>query len=167
MTDRSNRDSAAEARYWDLVPSPLGELLVIVDRSSRLLEIRYDAREHEGIRDRQRCKEVRLQLHEYFAGRRQRFDLPIAPHGTPFQRRVWRALRGIEFGTVRSYGDVARDIGQPGAARAIGQANGRNPLPIVIPCHRVIASDGSIGGYTGGLAVKHRLLALEGIELEL
>ena len=167
MTDRSNRDSAAETRYWDLVPSPLGELLVIVDRASRLLEIRYDTGEHDGTRDRQRCKDVRLQLNEYFAGRRQRFELPIVPRGTPFQRRVWRALQSIEFGTVRSYGDVARDIGQPGAGRAIGQANGRNPVPIVIPCHRVIAGDGSIGGYSGGLTVKHRLLALEGIELEL
>ena len=80
---------------------------------------------------------------------------------------MWRALRAIPYGAVRNYGDIARAIGQPGAARAVGQANGCNPLPIVIPCHRVIASDGTIGGYSGGLAIKHRLLALEGAELDL
>ena len=79
----------------------------------------------------------------------------------------WNALRTIPYGAVRNYGDIARAVGQPGAARAVGQANGCNPLPIVIPCHRVIASDGTIGGYSGGLAIKHRLLALEGAELDL
>ena len=83
------------------------------------------------------------------------------------QRSIWRALRAIPYGAVRNYGDIARAIGQGGAARAVGGAIGSNPLPIVIPCHRVIASDGTIGGYSGGLAIKHRLLALEGVELDL
>ena len=110
---------------------------------------------------------VAAQLGEYFAGKRREFDLDLAPYGTDFQLRVWQALRAIPYGAVRNYGDIARAIGQPGAARAVGQANGCNPLPIVIPCHRVIASDGTIGGYSGGLAIKHRLLALEGAELDL
>jgi methylated-DNA-[protein]-cysteine S-methyltransferase len=102
------------------------------------------------------------QLEQYFAGERRQFELAIEPRGTPFQRRVWQALSEIAWGEVCNYGDVARRIGQPGAARAVGQANGANPIPIVIPCHRVIASGGGIGGYSGGLGIKERLLALEG-----
>ena len=133
----------------------------------RLVAIRFDGRRPAGRRDAQRCKDARAQLVEYFAGKRREFDLELAPYGTAFQLRVWRALRDIPYGAVRNYGDVARAIGQPGAARAVGGAVGSNPLPIVIPCHRVIASDGTIGGYSGGLAIKHRLLALEGAELDL
>jgi methylated-DNA-[protein]-cysteine S-methyltransferase len=153
--------------YWGLVPSPLGELAVAVDADERLVEIRLDGKPGAGTADARRCAAAAKQLREYFAGERHDFDLRLAPRGTAFQQRVWQALRAIPYGTLRSYGDVARAIGQPHAVRAVGQANGRNPLPIVIPCHRVIASDGSIGGYSGGLAVKHRLLALEGVELPL
>jgi methylated-DNA-[protein]-cysteine S-methyltransferase len=153
--------------YWELVPSPLGAIIVSVDEAGALTEIRLDGHARSGQRDARRCAAASTQLTEYFAGARRDFDLPLAPSGTPFQQRVWEALRAIPFGTVRTYGDVARDIGQPHAMRAVGQANGRNPLPIVIPCHRVIAGDGTIGGYSGGLHVKHRLLALEGIELKL
>ncbi|MEO8464629.1 MAG: methylated-DNA--[protein]-cysteine S-methyltransferase [Gammaproteobacteria bacterium] len=153
--------------YWELVPSPLGAIIVTVDADARLTEIRLDGEQRSGPRDAHRCAAVCVQLAEYFAGKRREFDLPLAPRGTPFQQRVWQALLAIPFGVVRTYGDVARDIGQPLAMRAVGQANGRNPLPIVIPCHRVIASDGTIGGYSSGLNVKHRLLALEGIELKL
>jgi O-6-methylguanine DNA methyltransferase len=153
--------------YWDLVPSPFRSLCVAVDGDGRLVEIRFDGRRPEGRRDAKRCKEAAEQLGEYFAGRRREFDLELAPVGTDFQLRVWRALRDIPFGAVRNYGDVARAIGQPKATRAVGQANGRNPLPIVIPCHRVLASDGTIGGFSAGLDIKHRLLALEGVELDL
>jgi methylated-DNA-[protein]-cysteine S-methyltransferase len=153
--------------YWELVPSPLGAIIVSVDSDERLIEIRLDGEQRSGPRDGKRCAAACAQLGEYFAGKRRDFDLPLAPRGTPFQQRVWQALRGIPFGVVRTYGDVARDIGQPQAVRAVGQANGRNPLPIVIRCHRVIAGDGTIGGYSGGLNVKHRLLALEGVELKL
>jgi len=154
--------------YWDLVPSPLKmSLIVAVDRDGRLIEIRFDGRRPKGLRDAQRCKAASTQLKEYFAGKRSEFDLELAPYGTDFQLRVWDALRAIPFGAVRNYGDIARAIGKPHASRAVGQANGRNPIPIVIPCHRVIAADGTIGGYSAGLAIKFKLLALEGIELDL
>lgn len=101
------------------------------------------------------------QLEAYFAGRLREFSLALAPGGTMFQRIVWDALRGIPYGTTVSYGEIARRIGKPQAVRAVGAANGRNPLPIVVPCHRVIGSDGRLTGYGGGLHVKEALLALE------
>jgi O-6-methylguanine DNA methyltransferase len=153
--------------YWDLVPSPFRSLCVAVDGDGRLVEIRFDGRRPEGRRDAKRCKDASAQLREYFALKRRDFELELAPYGTDFQLRVWNALRAIPYGAVRNYGDIARAIGQRGAARAVGQANGCNPLPIVIPCHRVIASDGTIGGFSAGLGIKHRLLALEGAELDL
>src|SRR5688572_12192877 len=105
---------------------------------------------------------ARAQLAAYFAGGLRSFDLPLAPRGTPFERRVWEALRDIPFGRTVSYGELARIIGEPGAARAVGAANGRNPLPIVVPCHRVIGADGSLVGFGGGLPRKRWLLEHEG-----
>ena len=102
------------------------------------------------------------QLDEYFAGERTSFDLALDPQGTPFQRRVWFALADIPYGKTTSYAELARRVGSPKAFRAVGQANGKNPLAIILPCHRVINSDGSIGGYGGGLPMKRQLLALEG-----
>lgn len=101
------------------------------------------------------------QLEQYFAGQRQEFDLPLAPAGTDFQQQAWRALCGIPYGETRSYRQQAEAIGKPTAVRAIGAANGRNPIPVVIPCHRVIGSDGSLTGYAGGVKIKQQLLALE------
>jgi methylated-DNA-[protein]-cysteine S-methyltransferase len=106
---------------------------------------------------------ARRQLAEYFAGHRRVFDLPLAPRGTPFQRAVWQALGTIPFGGTCSYADVAERIGRPGAARAVGAANGRNPIAIIVPCHRVIGRDGSLTGYAAGLARKRRLLDHEGV----
>lgn len=103
------------------------------------------------------------QLEEYFAGRRRSFDLPISLSGTDFQREVWESLAEIPYGSVISYAELATMVGRPSAFRAVGQANGANPIPIVLPCHRVVASGGGIGGYGGGLAMKRRLLALEGV----
>jgi len=102
------------------------------------------------------------QLTAYFAGKRRHFDLPLAPRGTPFQLSVWSALAKIPYGELRSYRDIARSIGNSAAVRAVGAANGRNPLPIVVPCHRVIASNGALTGFAGGLEVKRFLLDLEG-----
>ena len=102
------------------------------------------------------------QLTEYFAGERTHFNLPLNPGGTTFQQSVWSALADIPYGEVRSYKDIAEAIGKPKAVRAVGAANGRNPLPIVVPCHRVIGSDGSLTGFAGGLPTKTRLLTLEG-----
>ena len=104
---------------------------------------------------------LRRELDDYFAGRLREFSVPLAYPGTPFEVRVWDALRGIPYGATRSYLDVARSLGDPGAVRAVGQANGRNPLAIVIPCHRVINAGGSLGGYGGGPWRKQRLLSLE------
>jgi len=101
------------------------------------------------------------QLAEYFAGKREKFDLSLAPNGTEFQRSVWRALQTIPFGETRSYGEIAVQIGNPKACRAVGMANNRNPIAIIIPCHRVIGRDGSLVGYDGGLDIKKYLLDLE------
>ena len=105
------------------------------------------------------------QLREYFAGTRRTFDLPLAPRGTAFQQRVWAALRAIPYGETRTYGELAAAIGSPSASRAVGMANHHNPIPIVIPCHRVIGANGTLTGYTGGLEIKRKLLALEGITI--
>ena len=102
------------------------------------------------------------QLREYFAGKRRRFDVPLHLDGTTFQQRAWAAMRKIPFGSTISYAQQAKQIGNPRATRAVGTANGANPVPIIVPCHRVVASDGSLGGYALGLAMKRRLLALEG-----
>jgi methylated-DNA-[protein]-cysteine S-methyltransferase len=107
------------------------------------------------------------QLREYFAGRRQAFDVPIDLSGaTPFQRRIYQRLQKIPCGRVVSYGDLADELGEPGAARAVGQAVGANPLPVIVPCHRVVRSDGRLGGYSGGLHRKVALLSLEGVDAE-
>src|SRR6185295_10503338 len=106
-------------------------------------------------------EDVVAQLNEYFAGTRRQFELPLAPAGTPFQQRVWAALLDIPYGQTISYGELASRIGQKSASRAVGLANGSNPLPIVIPCHRVIGANGKLTGYGGGLPIKERLLALE------
>ena len=112
-------------------------------------------------RDDEAFDDVGTQLMEYFDGRRRQFDLPLAPNGTPFQERVWKALLDIPYGETISYGELAARIGRRSASRAVGLANGSNPLPIVIPCHRVIGSNGKLTGYGGGLAIKERLLAHE------
>jgi methylated-DNA-[protein]-cysteine S-methyltransferase len=151
--------------YWDNFDSPLGTLTIVVDQQRRLVHLRLDGSRPAGTRGALRCTAARSQLREYFDGVRQRFDLALNPTGTEFQKRVWLGLTAIRYGEVCNYGELARRIGKPGAARAVGQANGANPIPIVVPCHRVIASDGSIGGYSGGTGIKHRLLALEGYAL--
>lgn len=116
-----------------------------------------------GVRDPAGVLErTRRQLEEYFAGTRTTFDLPLAPSGTAFELRVWALLREIPAGQTASYGDLARKLGDPTLARAVGRANGRNPLPIVVPCHRVIGADGSLVGFGGGLELKRRLLEHEG-----
>ena len=147
------------------LPSPLG-LLRLCTRDGKLHSIEFE-NQHDGSVASARADdpvlaETAQQLQDYFARRRQDFDLPLAPVGTPFQQTVWAALRDIPYGEVRSYRDIARTIGREKAVRAVGAANGRNPLPIVVPCHRVIGSDGSLTGFAGGLEAKQRLLQLEG-----
>lgn len=113
--------------------------------------------------DRALSDEVRRQLEAYFEGKRTQFDLPLAPKGTPFQRVAWEALINIPYGETRSYKEQAQAIGRPNAVRAVGSANNRNPIPVLIPCHRVIGTNGKLVGYAGGLGIKKHLLELEGV----
>ncbi len=153
------------ASYWDHARSPFGEVTVVVDETGCLTELRLDGTRPCGQQSRNPCASIVEQLEEYFHGNLKRFELGVNPSGTAFQHRVWQALQKISYGEVSSYGELARRIGQPGASRAVGQANGANPIPIIIPCHRVVSSNGSLGGYSGGLSIKAQLLALEGIRL--
>ena len=117
--------------------------------------------------DAKPLRETIKQLRAYFAGELEEFDVPLAPEGTAFQRSVWRNLCDISYGETISYGELARRVGNPKASRAVGLANGQNPIPIIIPCHRVIGSDGKLTGYGGGLPIKEKLLALEQRQLRL
>lgn len=151
---------------YTTLDSPIGELLLTSDREAlRGLHMQAGPRAVASHPGWQRTEEpfgaVREQLEEYFAGRRRSFDLSLAPVGTPFQRRVWDALREIPYGETVSYGEIARRIGRPGAARAVGLANGRNPISVIVPCHRVIGAGGGLTGYGGGLERKRLLLELE------
>ena len=119
------------------------------------------ARPADAVRDAGPLRAAQRELEEYFAGERREFSLALAPAGTPFQSRVWQALRAIPYGETISYGELARRIGNPRAVRAVGLANGRNPLAIIVPCHRVIGANGTLTGYGGGLERKQFLLALE------
>jgi methylated-DNA-[protein]-cysteine S-methyltransferase len=149
---------------FTILESPIGPLSVAREkRGSPIAEIHFFARtKDEWQRDDSAFDDVAKQLREYFAGTRREFELPLAPAGTEFQRAVWSVLRTIPYGRTWSYLDVANAIGKPSACRAVGAANGANPLPIVVPCHRVIGTNGSLTGFGGGLDVKKRLLALEG-----
>ena len=146
------------------IATPLGTLQLISDGES-LVKIAFPDWHYdvpECTVENPALAKTRAQLDEYFAGNRQHFDLPLAPSGTTFQKTVWAALSEIPFGEVHSYGDIAKGVGRPSAVRAVGAANGRNPLPIVVPCHRVIGTDGSLTGFAGGLERKRQLLTLEG-----
>jgi len=146
--------------------SPVGELLASADSAGRITGLHFlDGHrlpERAGwVRDERALAPLRRQLDQYFAGERRTFELELALSGSPFQLQVWRALRAIPYGDTASYGEIAAAAGQPGAARAVGGANNRNPIAIVIPCHRVIGANGTLTGYGGGLPRKQQLLALE------
>lgn len=154
--------------HYSHMDSPVGRLLLAGDASGlRLISFPSGRKKREpqpGWReDRGPFTEAIRQLGAYFAGELTGFDLELAPQGTPFQLSVWRALRQIPYGQTMSYGELARVIDRPKASRAVGAANGSNPLPIVVPCHRVIGSTGKLTGFGGGLDTKAALLALEGI----
>ena len=152
---------------YSTIASPIGELLLTSDGASVTGLYMHKqkhgaARTGDWKRDDAALSEPRAQLEAYFAGALREFDLPLAAEGTPFQQRVWRALCEIPYGETISYGELARRIGQPTASRAVGLANGQNPIAIVVPCHRVIGANGSLTGYGGGLERKRWLLAHEG-----
>lgn len=154
---------------YDLIDSPLGTLLATADHRC-LTGLHFTDGKHSPRLapdwvldpDLPVLRAVRAQLAEYFAGARRAFDLPLQPRGTPFQQRVWSALRDTAYGTTTSYGDMAARLGMPGAARAVGAANARNPISIVVPCHRAVGAAGKLTGYAGGLDRKSALLRLEG-----
>lgn len=143
------------------ITSPFG-LLTLAEENGKITALHFGgnaANDASPVLD-----EAETQLREYFAGTRKSFDLPLAPAGTPFQRAVWDALCAIPYGETRTYAQIAAAVGSPKACRAVGMANNRNPIAILIPCHRVIAASGSLTGYAGGLDIKKALLALEGAQ---
>lgn len=152
---------------YDRFDTPIGVLTLATDDIG-LCHVLFPSNRHpvhgqgDWIHAPAALSQARRQLLEYFDGARRTFDLALNPVGTPFQLRAWHALADIPYGSTRSYGEQARRIGAPSAVRAVGAANGRNPLPIVLPCHRVLGADGSLTGFGGGLPLKAALLRLEG-----
>jgi methylated-DNA-[protein]-cysteine S-methyltransferase len=154
------------SRFYTSIDSPIGELLLLGDGEA--LHGLYMQNGRKPARIDPRWKRatapfagVRAQLREYFAGERIAFDVPLKMHGSDFELKVWRALVEIPYGATASYGEIATRVDQPSAARAVGLANGRNPIAVIVPCHRVIGADGSLTGYGGGLERKQLLLELE------
>jgi methylated-DNA-[protein]-cysteine S-methyltransferase len=152
---------------WTMIDSPIGPLLVTA-ADGAITRLWMSEQRHQvtqpdpsWVRDDDGFADVADQLDAYFEGKRTSFDVRLAPAGTPFQREVWAALLTIPYGKTCSYGEIAAQIGRPGASRAVGLANGRNPISIIVPCHRVIGSTGTLTGYGGGLERKQWLLDLE------
>ncbi|GAA0688613.1 methylated-DNA-[protein]-cysteine S-methyltransferase [Dyella sp. SG562] len=156
----------SETIWYDVLPTPIGQLLLVADAQG-LREVWFETgRQRKSpqpawVHAARPLAQARRQLEEYFAGERTSFELKLHPVGTPFQLAVWEELGRIPYGVTISYAELARRIGQPAAMRAVGAANGRNPIPIILPCHRVIGSNGSLTGFGGGLPTKRFLLSME------
>jgi O-6-methylguanine DNA methyltransferase len=158
-----------ETLYYAQIPSPIGPLNLAVSEIG-MVALEFDRGHFPPAKDKNiswehspaRIKPYARELNEYFAGKRRDFTFALDLRGTPFQRDCWRALLAIPYGETRTYADIARAVKKPQAFRAVGMANNRNPIAVVVPCHRVIASDGTLCGYGGGLDVKRKLLELEG-----
>jgi methylated-DNA-[protein]-cysteine S-methyltransferase len=146
------------------IETPIGTLHAAFDEEGRLTELGF-REPASDLSPATRSPELEAQLREYFSGQRKTFDYPLAPKGTEFQRAVWNALLEIAYGDTVTYAQLAQRIGRPSAVRAVGAANGANPIPVIIPCHRVIGSNGTLTGYGGGIERKQWLLALEGRRL--
>jgi len=161
--------------YADTIPTPLGPAVAVVDANNALVQLSLrplgDTTDTEPFLvqgqpvtwDETRLAPVAAQLQEYFRGERTAFDLPLALRGTPFQQRVWEELTRVPYGTTLSYKQLAQRVGRPDACRAVGGASGKNPVWIIVPCHRIVGSGGMLTGYAGGLTTKQHLLALEGV----
>jgi len=160
----------------DVVATPVGEMFAVIDEDGAVRRLQFcRGRNREEIAadleadgvdvtaEGEADESVRRQLEEYFGGGRREFELALKPAGTDFERSVWAELVKIPYGQTLSYGEIAARLGRPGASRAVGRANGANPIAIVVPCHRVIGADGSLTGYAGGIDIKERLLRLEGV----
>ncbi|MRT93558.1 methylated-DNA--[protein]-cysteine S-methyltransferase [Ancylomarina sp. 16SWW S1-10-2] len=157
--------------YYDILPSPVGDLLIITQEST-LIKIVFQTKKQthtiksEWIQGSEFLKQIKDELNSYFAGDLKQFSIQVNPHGTPFQKQIWKEVMAIPHGQVCSYQDVANNINKASACRAVGRANSQNPIPIIIPCHRVIGKNGKLTGYAGGLNRKQTLLELEGINTE-
>ncbi len=166
MTPTSNPSTTTVRRSHTTIDSPIGPLTLVADGGT-LCGLHMDGQRHRphdgsfGRRDAGPFAEAVDQLDEYFAGRRTTFEVDMAPAGTDFQQQVWGTLRDIPYGATASYGQIASRVGRPRAVRAVGLANGRNPIAIMIPCHRVVGASGDLVGYGGGLDRKRQLLELE------
>jgi methylated-DNA-[protein]-cysteine S-methyltransferase len=159
--------------YYDTFTTPMGDFSVALDESDAVVatafggvtKLRERMRADGLSHDSGRAGRVRSQVREFFAGKRAKFDIQLSPDGTSFQKKVWKELRRIPFGRTRSYAQVARAVGRPGAARAVGRANATNPICLLVPCHRVIGADGSLTGFAFGEDLKRRLLEHEHADL--
>jgi methylated-DNA-[protein]-cysteine S-methyltransferase len=155
-------------KQWGVIATPVGPLAAAIDGAGRLTHLGFSQREHDriaregGERNDRALAKIARQVEEYFAGRRRRFEIDLAPEGTAFQREVWARLAEIPFGKTTTYGALAAKLGRPKASRAVGRANATNPIALIVPCHRVVGSDGTLTGYAGGLPIKEKLLAHEG-----
>ena len=152
--------------YSILCPSPLGQIKITASDTG-LLSVLFVDEETDEVKQQSTItnaitNKTVSQLDEYFSGTRQAFDLPLSPVGTPFQQKVWHALNDVSFGTTKTYSSIAKQIDNPLSVRAVGAANGKNPICIIIPCHRIIGANGTLTGYAGGLWRKEELLKLEG-----
>ena len=166
VTEVDSPEAEPPLRYA-MMPCPWGELrLVASERGLVDIDLRGGAAPADQIEDERMLAEAIRQLSAYFAGDLREFSLELDPAGTPFQHDVWALVEGIPYGSTTTYGDLAIQLGKPGAARAVGLANGANPLPIVVPCHRVIGAGGKLTGYAGGIEVKRMLLEHEGVQLD-
>ncbi len=157
-------------QFYDTFPTPVGNFSVAVNASGAVIatafggltELRERFQAGELVRDAARATAVRREVTEYFAGDRKAFAVPVAPEGTAFQQKIWAKLQHIPFGETRSYGQLAAESGNPAASRAVGRANATNPICLIVPCHRVIGTDGSLTGFAFGEDIKRRLLEHEG-----
>jgi len=158
-------------QFYDTFPTPAGDFSIAVDDHGSVLATAFGGADalrrrfvaDELVRDPARVSEARQEVTEYFSGDREEFTLQLAPNGTPFQHKVWAALVRIPFGETRSYGQLAAELGNPSASRAVGRANATNPIALIVPCHRVIGTDGSLTGFAFGGAIKRQLLTHEGV----
>lgn len=153
--------NAVEKVYQLLCPSPVGPLTLTAGADA-LTSLDFGDTRTSGDTPAPLLEQAARELEEYFAGERRVFTVPLSPDGTDFQKKVWAALLEIPYGGTACYGEIAARIGKPGGAVAVGQANSRNPIPILIPCHRVIGANGKLVGYTGGMHIKEALLGIEG-----
>jgi methylated-DNA-[protein]-cysteine S-methyltransferase len=148
--------------FYNVIDSPIGKLTTFVNENGSVVQVHFGEADPRGAqRSAEKTRVVDEQLRQYFNGERKDFDVELAPNGTGFQHQVWKLLKEIPFGETRSYGQLANQLGNQGASRAVGRANATNPIAIIVPCHRVIGTNGTLTGYAGGLSMKEKLLAFE------